>query len=180
MKLQFLKKVKSTLDSTQKFIFKTTQDNLIIEYSYINKNDGKNIICIPSQTMCNLGCKFCHTQEYIGKIKCRNLTADEIYEGIEFVYNDLHLDDENKVLLVSFMGCGEPILNVNEVIDSMIQIKKMESKYNVSYIRFAVATSIPKSNWSNFFEMTEKISSNKLPVKLHLSLHYTIDALRKE
>ena len=180
MKLLFLKKVKSKLDSTQKFIFKTLEDNLIIEFSYINKNDGKDIICIPSQTMCNLGCKFCHTQDYIGKIKCRNLTSDEILEGIKFAYNELHLEQEKKVLLVSLMGCGDPILNVDEVIESMIKIKQLEQEYQIPYVRFAIATSIPKNKWENFFQLTNLISFYKLPVKLHLSLHYTIDAIRKE
>ena len=62
--------IKSEYDSTLKYIFKTA-DNLIVEFSYIDKNDGKDIICVPSQTMCNLACKFCHTTDYIGKTNNR-------------------------------------------------------------------------------------------------------------
>jgi len=65
--------VNSTIDNTRKYIF-YTEDKLVIEFSYINKNDGKDIICIPSQSFCNLGCKFCHTSDFIGVIKNRNLS----------------------------------------------------------------------------------------------------------
>ena len=82
--MNFIKKVHSSKDSTVKYIFKTL-DNLIVEFSYINKDDGKDIICIPSQTMCNIGCKFCHTTEYIGKIKTRNLSHTEIVHGVEYI-----------------------------------------------------------------------------------------------
>lgn len=88
--MNFIEKIYSKLDSTIKYVFKT-KDNLIIEFSYLNKNDGKDIICIPSQTMCNIGCKFCHTTDFIGKIKSRNLTLDEIYSNCEYILNDLDI-----------------------------------------------------------------------------------------
>ena len=43
--MKLAKKIKSNLDSTIKFIFKT-EDNLIVKFSYIDKNDGKDIICV--------------------------------------------------------------------------------------------------------------------------------------
>jgi len=165
--------VKSKEDSTKKYIF-YTDDNLIIEFSYINKDDGKDIICVPSQTMCNIGCKFCHTTDYIGKIKTRNLTEKEIADGVAYVYSDLELAKTPRTLLISYMGCGEPILNNDGVVGSMQLIK---NSYEV-YTRFAVATSLPKNHYPEFFEFTKRIG--KLPVKLHLSLHYTNDFQRKE
>jgi len=167
--------VKSEHDNTLKYIFKT-EDNLIIEFSYINKNDGKNIICVPSQTMCNVGCKFCHTTDFIGKIKTRNLTVDEIVNSIEYIYQDLKLELKPKTLLISYMGCGEPIFNNEGVIGSMYKINK---KYDV-YTRFAIATSIPESQYIEFFKFTNEIDKLNLPVKLHLSLHYTMDQIRKQ
>ena len=176
--MKFIEIIKSKLDSTLKYIFKT-EDNLIVEFSYINKNDGKDIICVPSQTMCNLACKFCHTTDFIGKIKNRDLMYHEIFESVTYIINDLKLKDNDKVLLISYMGCGEPILNVDNVIESMILFKKLEQK-GFSYVRFAIATSIPKSKWINFYKLTEGIKNNNLPVKIHLSLHYTMDILRTE
>jgi 23S rRNA (adenine2503-C2)-methyltransferase len=183
MILQFLKTMTDTTDTTVtvKYIFKTA-DHLIIEFSYINKNDGKDIICLPSQSMCNLGCKFCHTCDYIGKIKCRNLLATELIDGVTYVCQDQHVAKNNRVLLVSFMGCGEPILNVNEVLDTMerLQTQQQKGELIVPYIRFAIATSIPRYKWEEFFTLVHGIHDRNLPVKLHLSLHYTIDVLRRE
>lgn len=177
--MNFIEKIFSKLDNTIKYVFKTN-DNLIIEFSYLNKNDGKDIICIPSQTMCNIGCKFCHTTDFIGKIKSRNLTLDEIYSNCEFILNDLNIYSNDRTLLLSFMGCGEPILNVEEIVLSMLKMKKDFESKGIPYVRFAIATSIPKFKAENFFDLTFKIYRNELPVKLHLSLHYTFDLIRKD
>jgi 23S rRNA (adenine2503-C2)-methyltransferase len=176
--MKFIEIIKSKLDSTLKYIFKT-DDNLIVELSYINKNDGKDIICVPTQTMCNLACKFCHTTDYIGKIKNDNLTYYEIIEFVTYIIDDLKLKDNNRVLLISFMGCGEPILNVDNVVDAMVGIKKLEQN-GFSFIRFAISTSLPKNKWLNFYKLIDGIKNNNLPVKMHLSLHYTMDIIRKE
>lgn len=101
--MEFVEIIKSKLDSTLKYIFKS-DNGLIVEYSYINKNDGKDIICVPSQTMCNLACKFCHTTDYIGKIKNENLVTAEIFEAVAYILKDLNLVENNRVLLISWMG----------------------------------------------------------------------------
>ena len=172
--MELIKIVKSGNDSTLKFIMKN-EDGFILEFSYINKDDGKDIICVPTQTMCNMGCKFCHTTDYIGKIKSINVTSREIVAGIRQIYDHLKLGE--RVLLISFMGCGEPVLNVAYVIESMIKIRE---KFKTPYIRFAVATSLPKKDFIDFFWMVNEIHRFNLPVKFHFSLHYTFDILRKE
>jgi 23S rRNA (adenine2503-C2)-methyltransferase len=168
-------RVKSKFDNTIKYIFKTTDGGLIVEFSYIDKDDGKDIICIPCQTMCNMACKFCHTTEYIGKIKCRNLTEVEMFEGVEFIYKERNLGQ--KVLLVSLMGCGEPVCNVPNVIMAMLAMK---NHLPAPLVRFAIATSLPRKNWLDFFTLTKNIAEHQLLVKMHLSLHYTIDQIRHE
>jgi len=178
--MRFIEKIHSKTDDALKFIFKT-EDKFIVEITYINKNDGKDILCIPCQTMCNLACKFCHTTDYIGKIKCRNLTSSELIEAIILVIIDLNLNRNQRTLLISMMGCGEPLYNVEHLIDMMTHIKTVgERDMGIPYIRYAIATSIPKNRWENFFRLTQLIVDNKLPVKIHLSLHYTFDLIRKE
>jgi len=178
--MKFIESVQSKTDNAMKFIFKT-EDKFIVEITYINKNDGKDILCIPSQTMCNLGCKFCHTTDFIGKVKCRNLTSSELIDSLETVISNLNIAKNQRTLLISMMGCGEPLYNVEHLVDMMVHMKRViESKYEIPYIRFAIATSIPKNKWENFFRLTQLIQENHLPVKLHLSLHYTFDLIRKE
>lgn len=168
--------VHSSLDNTIKYIF-YGDDNLILEFSYINKRDGKDIICVPSQTMCPLGCKFCHTTDFINKIKIRGLNFMEIVNGVRYIYNDLKLSENPKTLLVSYMGCGEPILNVEHVVRSMVTIQR---EFKDIYVRFAIATSLPASAYHKFFEFVRDIDGLKLPVKLHVSLHYTVEQIRNE
>lgn len=180
--MKLLDKVYSKTDNAIKFVFRT-EDKLIVEITYINKNDGKDILCIPSQTMCNLGCKFCHTTDYIGKVKFRDLTSSELITSLLLILNDdeLHIKENERTLLISIMGCGEPIYNVEHLVDMMAHIKKVgERDLGIPYVRFAIATSIPKNRWENFFRLTQLIYEHKLPVKIHLSLHYTFDLIRKE
>jgi 23S rRNA (adenine2503-C2)-methyltransferase len=113
--LETLDKIKSQNDNTIKYIFKT-DDGLIIEMSYINKNDGKNIICVPTQTSCKMKCKFCHITDVTDKLINRNLKSSEILQGINYIYDELKLCTDPKVLLISYMGCGEPLLNYQEVV----------------------------------------------------------------
>ncbi len=177
--MELLETIKSQVDNTIKFILQT-EDGLIIENSYINKNDGKDIICVPSQTSCKMRCKFCHITDSCDQIINRNLTSNEIKDGVDLVYNYLELNRSPKVLLVSYMGCGEPTLNPKNVIESMVLMCDEYQDIKVPLIRFAIATSLPEFAWLNYFEIVNQIHKNKLPVKLHLSLHYTIDTLRKE
>jgi len=176
-RLKLKKIVNSNVDNTIKYIFYRNHDNAILEFSYISKNDGKDIICVPSQTMCAIGCKFCHTTDYIGKIKVNTILGVDIVEGVDYIYNDLKLSESPKTLLISFMGCGEPVLNYKNVIEAMGLIK---CEYKDIYTRFAIATSLPDVVFPDFFEMTRLIKSYELPVKLHISLHYTNDKLRNE
>ena len=180
-KMKNINIIRSTEDNTIKYVFKLDDsiDEQIVEFSYINKNDGKTIICVPTQTMCNLSCKFCHATEYVGKIKSRNLTVNEIYYGISHIIGDLHIMSMNQPLLVSFMGIGEPLMNVDNIVTSMKRLVQLEGE-GLPLVKFAIATSIPKSHWLEFYQLTKDIKDYSLPVKIHLSLHYTSDLQRKE
>lgn len=171
--MKFLEKIKSKVDSTIKYIF-LTHDNLVVEFSYINKNDGKDIICVPTQTSCRMKCKFCHISDISHKLIHRNLVSYEITEAVNYIHYDLKLIKQ-KMLLVSFMGCGEPLENYNEVIYAMEDIS-----VNYAPARFAIATSLPASCHVNFFKFTDAVAQTKLNVKVHLSLHYTMNSIRKE
>lgn len=177
--MRLLEKIYSKTDNTIKFIF-LTEDGLVIELSYINKNDGKDIICVPSQTSCKMRCKFCHITDATDKLINRNLKSKELVDAIDYVYTDLKLGESPKVLLISYMGCGEPLLNYDNIISNMIDLQLIYQDKKVPLIRFAVATSLPKFAQVNFFKMTDEIYKSNLPVKFHLSLHYTIDLIRKE
>ncbi len=174
--LVFLEKVSSKVDKTVKFIFLARGQ--VIEFSYINKDDGKDIICVPAQTACNLGCKFCFLSDY--DLEVRNLEPEEIIFPIDYVVKDMNLltrPDRNKVFLISFMGCGESLRNIKNVIDSCNRIR---DKYCEDYkvVRFAVASLMPRIKLMQKF--TDEVRKHKLPLKFHLSLHSPDSEVRKK
>lgn len=171
--MELKNKVQSTVDKTIKYIFQL--NNQIVEFSYIDNNSGKDIICVPCQTMCNMSCKFCHLTDHIGKISLKDMTADEIIEGTKYIIEDLKLGD--RTMLISYMGCGEPLDNIVGVINSMVLLSK---EYGVDRIRFGLATMLPKKRWVEFFQLVERANYNGLNLKIHLSLHFVDDTQRKE
>lgn len=173
--LQLLQKVKSRVDNTIKFIFLSNRQ--VIEFSYIDKNDGKDIICVPTQTACQLGCKFCFLSDY--DLAVRSLSAEEISSGVDYVIENLGLQKRQKpndILLISYMGCGEPLCNLHGVIGSCIQV---QIKYSEGYrvVRFAVASLIPSLNLMR--NLIKAVKENELSLKFHLSLHSPNDKVRK-
>jgi 23S rRNA (adenine2503-C2)-methyltransferase len=168
--MKLIDTIKSKIDNTIKYVFESSGS--ILEFSYINKNDGKDIIVVPTQTSCNLGCKFCFLTGL--NIKVRNLSVVEINMGVMHVLNDL--DKKHDVLLVSYMGCGEPLLAIDEVISASKSIHIMYSPH-YKVVRFAVASLIPSKD--RFMAFSKAILDTGLKCKFHYSMHTTDDKLRK-
>lgn len=168
--------IKSKLDKTVKYIFRL-DDGLIMEMAYIDNNTNKDIICVPSQTACAMGCKFCHTTDYKTRLKIRNVTEYELLKGIQYVAAEHDLFSNRRLLLISYMGCGEPLLNVSNVFGSMYSLMHCSV---FKHVRFAIATMIPKNDWVNFSSLVKDIQQYKLPVKMHLSLHFPTEQVRRE
>ncbi|MCL5017262.1 MAG: radical SAM protein [Patescibacteria group bacterium] len=173
--IRLLDVIRSKIDNTIKFVFLSAGQ--VVEFSYINKNDGKDIICVPTQTACNMGCKFCFLSDI--KIPIRNLETDEICALVDVVVSTLGLikkEKLNHVLLVSYMGCGEPLLNIDNVIEAGRRIQEyMKKDYRV--VRFAVASMIPAMSLMETF--IDKVKKAGLKMKFHLSLHSADHMVRK-
>lgn len=167
--ITFDKKIESNEDATIKYIFDV--EGQMVEFSYIDNGTDKDIICVPCQTMCNMKCTFCHLTDHIGKIPTKDMDYKDIVEGIEYIICDLRLG--YRTILISYMGCGEALANINNVIDSMVMLKEPN-------IRFGLATMLPKKHYGSFFTLIERVKSMNLPVKVHLSMHFVDDEQRKE
>ena len=71
--------------------------------------DGRRSLCLSSQSGCPLTCTFCAT----GAMKFgRNLTASEILDQA------LHFRRFEDVDHCVFMGMGEPMMNLDHVLDA--------------------------------------------------------------
>lgn len=102
-------------DRTRKYLLKLA-DGLIIETVGI-PTDKRLTVCVSSQVGCVMACDFCATGK--GGFT-RNLYAHEIIDQILTVQNDFG----ERVSNVVFMGMGEPLLNLPQVVKAIQSINE--------------------------------------------------------
>jgi 23S rRNA (adenine2503-C2)-methyltransferase len=101
-------KVQESVDGTKKYLFPAHR-NLFIEAAYIPEEDRKTL-CVSSQVGCKMGCLFCMT----GKQGFQSqLTAGEILNQIRSI------PESDLLSNVVYMGMGEPLDNLDEVLKSL-------------------------------------------------------------
>ena len=93
-------------DGTVKTLFRTA-DGHPVEAVLMRYRDGRRSLCLSSQSGCPLTCTFCATGAMAFG---RNLTASEILDQA------LHFRRATEVDHAVFMGMGEPMLNLDEVL----------------------------------------------------------------
>lgn len=111
--MRILDKVRSD-DGAMKYLL-GLEDGMRVEAVFLALEDNdKDSLCISSQVGCPLTCRFCAT----GKIGFgRNLTATEIAEQVRTTLGDLQFSPRRRFDL-SYMGMGEPLLNLPAVVES--------------------------------------------------------------
>ena len=99
--------VQTSVDGTRKYLFGT--DKGFIESAYIPDNE-RHTLCISSQVGCKMACGFCMTgrQGFGG-----NLSCGQILNQIASI------DESSKLTNIVFMGMGEPMDNIDEVLKSI-------------------------------------------------------------
>lgn len=157
-------------DGTRKFLFKV-EGGSAIETVYIPEPE-RATLCISSQVGCSLNCRFCHTAQQGFQ---RNLTAAEIIGQLWYVSRQLTqegcLIGERAITNVVFMGMGEPLLNLDNVLPA-INIMLDDLGYGLSKRRVTVSTSGVVPGIDRLAQVTD--------VALALSLHAPNDPLRTE
>lgn len=119
--------------------------------------------CVSSQVGCAVNCSFCATGKR-GFI--RNLTFTEIIEQVLTIQRDTGL----KVTNVVFMGQGEPLLNLQNVLKALAIFN---DDFQIGARRITISTSgiIPKIN---------ELAQSELQSTLAISLHAPNHKLRSE
>lgn len=159
-------------DSTTKLLF-SLDDSSCVETVVIPQKTTVSV-CVSTQVGCPIGCKFCKS----GTFYKRNLTADEIISQIDFALKEFPLDD--KKLSIVFMGIGEPLLNLDNLV-SVIEELCVARKDRISKRRITVSTvGIPSSIISLAERTKSIIDTDNATVNLAVSLHFTLDSLRKK
>ena len=164
---------KDYTDGTIKSVYSI--DNKIIEMSLLFNKEDKDVVCVPTHHFCNLGCKMCHlTNNKLNK----KMVPININDFIKCLVNTLtdngtRITDKKK-LLISFMGVGEPLLNL-ELIKNVYKCEDIIKSLGYDDIGYALATMMPNNN---LIKLTDMVNELNMPLKVHFSLHTPIDSNR--
>ncbi|MEA2295697.1 MAG: rRNA (adenine2503-C2)-methyltransferase [Solirubrobacteraceae bacterium] len=145
-------------DGTVKTLFQTG-DGRPIEAVLMRYRDGRRSVCVSSQSGCPLTCTFCAT----GAMKFgRNLSASEILDQV------LHFRRFETVDHLVFMGMGEPLMNLDSVLEAAAKLPDA----GISHRHTGIST----VGWvPGIRRLTEECD---MPLRLALSLHAPEDGLR--
>ena len=147
-------------DGTVKALFRT-HDGHPVEAVLMRYRDGRRSICLSSQSGCPLTCTFCATgQMAFG----RTLTASEILDQA------LHFRRFEPVDHAVFMGMGEPMLN----LDPVLEAARLLADVGITNRRTTISTVGWMPGLQRFVDEVEE------PIRLALSLHAPTDELRGE
>ena len=129
-----------------------TNDGYIIEAVY---TISAGCLCLSTQVGCKTGCVFCASGN---KGYIRNLSADEIMEQYRY------FEDRNyEISSINFAGIGEPLLNIDNVL---------EFRNNINIANIQVTTSLPNA------ESFHKILDGEFD-SIIISLHSADNVTRK-
>jgi 23S rRNA (adenine2503-C2)-methyltransferase len=145
-------------DGTVKALFRT-HDGHPVETVLMTYRDGRRSLCLSSQSGCPLTCTFCATGAMAFG---RNLSPWEILDQA------LHFRRTGDVSHAVFMGMGEPMLNLENVVAAARRLPDL----GITHRRTTVSTVGWLPGLRRFVDEVEE------PIRLALSLHAPDEALR--
>lgn len=148
-------------DQTRKYLLRLA-DGLIIEAVGI-PTKKRLTVCVSSQVGCPMDCDFCATGK--GGFT-RNLKAHEIVDQVLTVQEDF----AQRVSNVVFMGMGEPMANIDQVVPA---VKSLNQDVGIGARSITVSTvGIPGK--------IQQLAQHQLQIVLAVSLHASNQALREQ
>ena len=158
-----IKTKQTSKDGTIKYLVEFP-DGECVETVLMRFDNRANLTaCVSSQVGCAVNCSFCATGKG-GFI--RNLTAQEIIEQVLTIQRDTGL----KVTNIVFMGQGEPLLNLDNVLKAL---EIFNEDFQIGARRITIST-------SGIIPGIEKLADYNLQSTLAISLHAPTHELRKE
>ncbi|MBB6523148.1 23S rRNA (adenine(2503)-C(2))-methyltransferase RlmN [Pseudoteredinibacter isoporae] len=156
-------------DGTRKFLIRVTGGSAI-ETVFIPDGE-RGTLCVSSQVGCSLDCSFCSTGKQGFN---RDLSAAEIIGQVWIAaksFGQFGEDRPRKITNVVMMGMGEPLLNFDNVVDSM-NLMMHDNCYGISKRRVTLSTSGVVPALDKLDGLTDAC--------LAISLHAPNDELRNE
>ena len=158
-------KAERSIDGTIKYSMQLHDKNLVEGVLIPSKK--RITACISSQVGCSLDCTFCAT----GTLKLeRNLDTAEIYDQV-FILNEEAVSSFGKPLSnIVFMGMGEPLLNYNNLLES-VELITTDKGLRMSPKRITVST-------AGIAKMIKKLGDDEVKFNLAISLHTASNSKR--
>ena len=162
-------RVLGSRDTTRKFLFRLGDGNLIESVlipaspSLYGATSDRRTICVSTQVGCAYGCKFCASG--LDGFS-RNLDASEIVQQLLAVEKA----SEEKIDNVVFMGMGEPLANLTNVVRA-IRIINAPWGLEIGARHITVST-------SGLAPQIRKLAEEPLQSRLAISLHGATDEVR--
>jgi len=146
-------------------------DGTLIE-SVLMRYPGRITLCVSSQAGCGMACPFCATGQ--GGLQ-RNLSTAEIVEQVRLAARaarDGAMGEPGRLSNVVFMGMGEPLANYGRVLAAVKMITAPAPLgLGISARSVTVST-------VGLVPAIEKLTAEKMQVRLAVSLHTPDDELR--
>ncbi|PIA40500.1 hypothetical protein AQUCO_02500304v1 [Aquilegia coerulea] len=181
-----LKDILTASDGTRKILF-ALDDGMVIETVVIPCESGRNTVCVSSQVGCAMNCQFCYT----GRMGLRrHLTAAEIVEQTVFARRLLS-GEVGSITNVVFMGMGEPLHNIDNVIKAA-DIMSDEQGLHFSPRKVTISTSglvpqlkrfLHESNCALAVSLnatTDEVRNWIMPINRKYNLELLLGTLREE
>ena len=150
-------------DSTIKYLVEYP-DGECVETVLMRFDNRANLTaCVSSQVGCAVNCSFCATGK--GGFR-RTLTYKEIIEQVLTIQRDTGL----KVTNIVFMGQGEPLLNLDNVLKAL---EIFNNDFQIGARRITIST-------SGIIPQIDKLAELDLQSTLAISLHAPNHELRKQ
>ena len=168
-------KFKDFSDGSIKAVFEK-ENHKIIEMTLLANKEEMDVVCVPSHHFCNLGCKMCHlTNNKLNKAMVPITYSDFIDALSQTVMNNEKRVTDKKKLLISFMGVGEPLLNIKLIKDVYDHEQIIKDKLGYETVGYAISTMMPNDNIKY---LTKLVNESNIPLKVHFSLHTPFDEER--
>ncbi len=167
----FPENIQYSKDGTTKFLFRLNDgaaiESVLIPAETLDEDPKlkRLTLCVSSQVGCALNCSFCATGKLGYK---RNLEPSEIVDQVLQVEKET----QKKISNIVFMGMGEPLHNLENVVKAIDILSNSVSKI-ISRKKITISTAgiVPK---------IIELADIPKPVKLAISLHSTTNGVRQK
>ena len=142
-----------------------TIESVLMHYPATAGRRARHTLCISSQAGCAVGCPFCATGELGFE---RDLTTAEILDQVRSALGRMHAGE--RLTNIVFMGMGEPLLNLDRVLESVAALNDKE-RLGLGARHITVST-------SGVVPGIRRVTALGPQFTLAISIHAARDALR--